>query len=188
MVHDEMICGELVRVKGNFPEKMVYLGQSHYEPDLFRLISTLRMDDVGKHRERDEMLVPKSSLSRFVHPYGYKPANGRAYQAMLEASVHAGWPTNYHHDLTFHDALVLGHCAYASKFHEIGDGDSFGWILRELGTDMVRADAYIHDTAASYHLKNGPERNRYFWWDGSSLRELPSIHTLIDLHNAVNGR
>lgn len=133
--------------------------------------------DRGNWEAWENIEIPTGELSAFQAPPTRNPHNMAAYIALCRAALEAGWPDNYASDLYHHDALTLGVHPDKVLGAEVEDGSPFGWILRDHGTEFCRADVEIRSSPAVYWCRG---EYLFFWWDGESLKQLPSAATILD--------
>jgi len=86
----------------------------------------------------------------------------KAYDKVVEQSNRAGWPTVFRSDLFFHDREIL---------RQIPTTQSFGWILRECGTEFV-SPYQTPDSWGTMMIKVYANRGKFFWYDGYRLMEV----------------
>ena len=90
-------------------------------------------------------------------------ANRQGYRAIEAAAEALGWPVHWRTDLTTHDRRTLSRAAAPQ---------TFGWAVRETGTWLyIPGDICSLLWARATVIEDCPER-RYFWYDGSRLREV----------------
>lgn len=101
-----------------------------------------------------------------------------AFDQMKTMSVRYMWPTRFETDLTIHD------------FNRLQDNDAptiFGWILRELGTNILDPRMDHHNLIGFIkHFETNRENNLYFWFDGKILNKVTFEDfrmILIEAHN-----
>lgn len=101
-------------------------------------------------------------------------ANWAAYRAMKIEAAHLGLPQNFRDDLYKHDRRTLSRKTAP---------DTFGWILRESGTELLYIGNKWSITTAKYY-QNYPEAH-YFWYDGSALQYVEPDEMISRLEREV---
>lgn len=109
--------------------------------------------------------------------------NQKAFRAMVTKAIEYNRPSAYHDDLLYHDRITLGLLWTGETTQDtfpslqIKEGESFGWILREHGTEMLRLcnDEYkvranARSTAYYYGTQGQHASNphRWFYWDADT--------------------
>jgi hypothetical protein len=107
-------------------------------------------------------------------------ANRRAYRAMLAEARRTGWPERFRSDLVRHDR---------NRLWTMPDGQPFLWVLRECGTCLfaIRADPIDGAGHMVWHAPEfvadafGPDKCRFYVWDGTGMRELANAEQAAEL-------
>lgn len=85
------------------------------------------------------------------------------YEAIAVEAERLGWPMHWRTDLTEHDRGALSQPDAPKEF---------GWAVRSTGTDLYTAGDEFERLWAESSARLRPEQ-RWYWWDGSGLTELP---------------
>lgn len=93
----------------------------------------------------------------------------RGFDALLAKSAEIGWPEHYRDDLWITDRQML-----AERKPSV-----FGWAVRNTGTHMMVPNC-VHSLFLTAYMpkcieekSESPNRDRCFFWNGESLKEMP---------------
>lgn len=99
--------------------------------------------------------------------------NAKAFHKMVVKAIERGRPNCYKDDLLTHDRISLGLLYPGEKPKDIcpslqiKEGESFGWILRELGTELLR---FFSDDP---NVRINEDQTAYYWGTSGAKQDSP---------------